>query len=721
MLYDVLLIMQMFAIVVSMAAIMVISMEKPSEPRKYLMMASICIFINMIGSMLEITAKTGGEAIIAIKIQYIGISYMLSCLLFFVMRCCHHKITNAVSIGILSFDTFIFFTVLTLERHGLYYSDIQFVKDGSFPHLVSVKSPLYYVNMGFNMGLILVQIGMTVGYYIKNKSRNSFGVLLMGMTYILPGIGLAVYLLGVTGNIDPLPITQLVGCVFMLFVIGKYRIFDTEQMAKEDVVMNIAEGFFSIDTNMQLLFANSAAVKLLPDLRFKNRQGEIIRGIVNRNKEMITLDRHKININVTAFYDRKVLKGYNVWLFDQTDEYSYTTRLIELKEQAENASRAKTVFLANMSHEIRTPMNAIIGMSELLLRERLPAQALEQAENIKQAGNTLLSIINDILDFSKIESGKMEIIPVDYSLNTVIRDIRNMLEFRMQEKNLDFLVAIKPGIPGILRGDEIRVRQILINLLNNALKFTEKGSISLEIDWRKDGGAAVLLVKVTDTGCGIKSESLESLFKSFERTDMIRNRSVEGTGLGLAICKQLIEAMGGRIEVESVYGKGSIFSFHICQEIVNEGPAADERKADTEKAGAAVADSSRLAGLKVLVVDDTLMNLKVAAGLLKIMEVRADLALSGQQCLEMMRKKQYDIIFMDHMMPEMDGVEALQQIRSQDMLWAQNVPVIALSANAVSGTRVQFLEWGFQDFISKPVNVEELRTCLLRYSRELES
>ena len=380
---------------------------------------------------------------------------------------------------------------------------------------------------------------------------------------------------------------------------------------------------------------------------------------------------------------------------------------------AEQASRAKSNFLANMSHEIRTPMNAIIGLDEMILRESKEENTLIYASDIKSAGNTLLSIINDILDLSKIESGKMELVPVNYEVSSVINDIVNMTEKKAEDKKLKFTVDAKEDIPSVLNGDEIRIRQILLNIVNNAVKYTEKGSIDVKISFDRD--ASVLTAVVKDTGIGIRPGEKERLFDSFQRLDATRNRNIEGTGLGLNISKQLAEMMGGSIEVESEYGKGSVFTVKVVQKVADNTPMGDyskrlekARQEEKEYEGKLLAPNTR-----ILVVDDNEMNIKVVRFLLKKSAIDIRSALSGAECIEMLKSEQYDVILLDQMMPGMSGIETLKTIRELQL--ADGVPVIALTADAIAGARELYIEQGFTDYLSKPIIYEELEKILTKY------
>lgn len=387
-----------------------------------------------------------------------------------------------------------------------------------------------------------------------------------------------------------------------------------------------------------------------------------------------------------------------------------------LRIEAEKASEAKSDFLANMSHEIRTPMNAIVGLSRVALRdEEIPETTKEHLEDILNSGNHLLNLINDILDFSKIEAGEMELSPASYQLSSLIYDVSTVIRFRMKDKPVEYVLDIDPTTPNLLHGDENRIKQVLINILGNAVKFTEKGRIILKLTWENVNNHAILRFEVTDTGQGIKPENIDQLFKRFRRLEMTENRKIEGTGLGLSICKQLVEMMKGEISVESVYGVGSKFTIVIPQRIVKEtavyGEGERHRSAEIEpkkEAGTAVI----FPDARVLVVDDSVMNLKVAKGLLAPYEMTIDLADGAQECLRLVKENHYDLILLDHMMPEMDGVETLWCLKEDPNF---KTPVIALTANAISGVKKMYLEWGFNDYISKPINLELMEKCLRKY------
>ena len=388
------------------------------------------------------------------------------------------------------------------------------------------------------------------------------------------------------------------------------------------------------------------------------------------------------------------------------------------KFYALQASKTKSEFLSNMSHEIRTPINAILGMDEMILRESKDENILEYAENLRHAGNSLLGIVNDILDFSKIEAGKMEIIPVEYALSSLLNDLVNMVKPRLEKKNLQLETNVNEKIPSILYGDEIRIKQVVTNILTNAVKYTEKGKVTLTVDFETDENNNInLSFSVKDTGIGIKPEDISKLFNAFERIEEKRNRTIEGTGLGMNITQQLLRLMDSKLEVQSVYGEGSTFSFKILQKVINLEPIGDfaESFRNSLKNHETYHEKFTAPDAKILVVDDTIMNLTVVKGLLKQTKIKIDTAESGYECLDLVMKNRYDIIFLDHRMPGMDGIETLQKMRNLTVNLNKSTPVISLTANAISGAREQYIAAGFEDYLTKPINSVALENMIIKY------
>jgi PAS domain S-box-containing protein len=430
--------------------------------------------------------------------------------------------------------------------------------------------------------------------------------------------------------------------------------------------------------------------------------------------------------NITAMRDKSgKVEGIMILFHDVTET-------LRAKEAAEAASRAKSAFLATMSHEIRTPLNAIIGLSEIELQKELPEDVIADLEKIYGSGSTLLGIINDILDISKIEAGNLELIPVEYDTPSLINDTVQLNIVRIGSKPIAFKLNIDDTIPAKLFGDELRVKQVLNNILSNAFKYTREGTVTLRIRWEKQGEDAYMIFAVSDTGQGIREEDLDKLFSEYSQLNTKANRRIEGTGLGLSITKRLVEMMDGTINVESEYGTGSTFTARLRQGIVDLKPIGQEvtenlrsfRLIETKRSRGKNLVRARMPYGKVLVVDDVATNLDVAKGLMLPYGLTIDCVLSGQEAIDRVRRGEvkYDAVFMDHMMPGMDGIEAAGIIRKEiGTDYAKTVPIIALTANALAGNEEMFLASGFNGFLAKPIDIFKLDALLNQWVRDKQS
>ena len=409
-----------------------------------------------------------------------------------------------------------------------------------------------------------------------------------------------------------------------------------------------------------------------------------------------------------------VLLHFNIYVL-----INFNRKLAVAAQAANQANEAKSHFLSTMSHDIRTPMNAIIGMNEMILRDSREDGTLMYAESIRTAGNTLLGIINDILDFSKIEAGKMELIDVDYNLVALLNDLVNMVQRKAEEKELSFRMEVDPQLPRVLHGDELRIKQVITNILSNAVKYTKEGGVVFTISGKacEEENSVILHVSVKDTGIGIKREDLGKLFEAFERIEEKKNRNIEGTGLGMAIAQSFLHMMGAKLQVESEYGKGSEFSFDLKQNVVDWDPLGEYEDAFKQYLGERKQYRVQFTAPKarILVVDDTAMNLKVFASLLKKTKMQIETADSGDVAIELYKRNFYDVIFLDHMMPDKDGIETLHEMKACTDTPNGKTPVICLTANAISDMREMYLQEGFDDYLTKPIDTGKLDHMLLNY------
>lgn len=700
-------------------------LAKPSEQQKILFAGTLFTFMDVAGYFYELQSKSLEVTRLAVKLEYLGTTMGLLCFLYFACLYSNHRNDKWLKF-IKYFYTidhfFILLLIFTIDFNTLYYKSITYTEENGFYIWVYEPGTFYYwwIVLTTVLGIIIALIMIQSVLEHKNEKRPEL-LLIFGAS-LVPIIFWTMRILGYLGHYDSYPISMLITESFLVFVMYRYRLFDTVKGAKDRVIDEIKEGILVTDGLDAVIYSNREADLIFPDMDWNDKDmvRKQIFDFMEAHKDGFMIEERFYEWQRSEIFDDNQRKaGILYRISDMTDNYLYTKQLIELKEDAERANEAKSSFLARMSHEIRTPINAVLGMNEMILRETEADNIREYAINIHNAGKTLLSIINDILDLSKIESSKMVITENDYMLGSMILDIENMIAMRAEEKNLTFRILADSKLPKNLHGDEMRVKQCIVNLLTNSVKYTNEGSVTLEIDCADIQGNIInLRITVSDTGIGIREEELHMLFDPFTRLDMMRNKSVEGTGLGLSITKRLVAMMQGNLTVESEYGNGSKFTFVIPQKIMGTELLGDYRKAAdevTEHSKSGAPGTFIAPRAKILAVDDNRVNITVVKGLLKRLKVQFDAALSGAECLDKIRQNHYDIIFLDHMMPEMDGVETLQSM-CQIEEYAQNPSVvIALTANAIVGAKEEYLQAGFEDYLSKPIDSMQLEQLIRRY------
>lgn len=465
-------------------------------------------------------------------------------------------------------------------------------------------------------------------------------------------------------------------------------------------------------TNLSISHPLQLLTKAVEDSNFCN--------ITEHTRDVPRLDLKSLKIKASG--EIGILYHSLVDMVSTTESYIKNLERSQLLETqlatAKAASKAKSDFLSNMSHEIRTPINAVLGLNEMILRESHDDVISNYAKDIENAGKNLLSIVNDILDFSKIEAGKLEIVPTNYDLSSSINNIVNMISKRAADKNLSLNVDIDPNCPHFLYGDDVRLGQCCLNILTNAVKYTNEGSVTLSISGKKvDYSHVMITFHVIDTGIGIRDKDIPKLFTAFQRIDEERNRTIEGTGLGLNIVQSLLTLMNSHLEVESSYGKGSDFHFSVLQGVIDWDPIGDFKETYRKSLENTIEyhELFTAPNARILVVDDTELNLTVVRGLLKQTKVQIDTVLSGYEALESVKNQHYDVIFLDHRMPGMDGIETFNNMLKLPENKSKGVPVIALTANAVSGAKEMFLAAGFSDYMTKPIESKKLEEMLEKY------
>ncbi|MCM1044297.1 MAG: response regulator [Candidatus Gastranaerophilales bacterium] len=796
----------------------------------YLLLANLgCLIIN--GSyMLLLQTKTHEGALIALKMEYFGnvVFYlMFGLFLWSYLKLKRHRWTKLLLIGWCLLDVTFLFMIWVTNGYPLVFESLQFVRNERFGLvLIQVEPGTLYLIRYCLMGVILLcgMIYTTVRIFLVQikSERGNLAKLAGAQCLILASLVLMLFF---NFSFDIVPICASLSILSIIISVFRNEFFGITELGQKWVFEQMEDAFIIVDEMYGYLDSNSYAKKVFHELNYK-MQNETVSGDMYR----LFTGEGKIEQIYGKYYNKKIMEiwekgeiaGYSMLLVDVTEQYELMERVKAEKERADAANHAKSAFVSNVSHEIRTPMNAIVGMTQILLRrDSLQEQDRAYLTNIKNSGDALLTIINDLLDMSKIESGKMELVDEEYDLMPMLSDLGMILLNRIGSKPVELLFDIDPDIPARLYGDVLRIRQIIINLMNNATKFTEQGSVCLSIRVKQIQGEDIeLFVSVKDTGQGIREEDIGKLFGSFQQVDAQKNHHKEGTGLGLSISKQLVELMKGSIGVNSEYGKGSEFYFTIHQQIVDGRRAAhlseeheivvagkmankaaeemlqklvesyrlryaedllaieqressvyyftdlrpdDEEWRQLKRLGAVVygmqnpmeeslfpeemqivnkplysynfcnliEDQTECAQTsdagesgeqarrrdvtaftapeaKILIVDDNEINCMVAEEMLKPLQMQIDIASDGSQALDMIQKKKYDLVFMDHLMPVMDGLEATKALRKLNGDYYKDLPIIALTGNTGKELQEEYFRSGMNDYLSKPIDMTDI-------------
>lgn len=719
---------EFFGIFLTAAALFLLLNGDGAREQKLLIMIMCGSLVQNVGYLLELTAPTVDAAMTAVIVEKVASAFTPLCYCAFIYVYCDIAppkmlLRMLVAVSFLSLPAVIF------NWEGLYYRDVQWVATADGFYHVSIRyGPLYVL---FMIGHIIIPYVLSISTLLRaihersdRKVNRQYWTILAITT--LPVLVLVAYVCKLVKVFDFTPVTLTISMAMVVIVIWSRRNYDFRYLAAEKVLENMGDGVISLDDCDRLVSYNRAAANIFTSLGV-HRPGENIRVVEEFREEMLNADipqsfsirgQHYESHSKDIIDENGRKQGSVILILDMTDIKAYINEIKRVRREAEKASIAKSEFLANMSHEIRTPMNAIIGLNDIIMEECVDTDIYAHAKDVQSAAKNLLTIINDILDLSKVEAGKMELVHVNYYIKAMTDEIMAMMDMAASQRGLILKYECDETIPCRYNGDDGRIKQILINILGNAVKFTEKGYVRAYITGKpgKSGDEELLTFYVEDTGCGIREEDLGKIFEDFRQVDSKRNRSVEGTGLGLAIVKHLVELMDGTIGVESTYGKGTTVTITIPQKIVDRRPVSE--MPEIPHVQHKITNMFTAPGVKVLIVDDNVINRKVARGFLKNYDFDLSEAESGPEAVELVRADRFDLIFMDHMMPGMDGIEAAQIIRS-DCGENGTAPVmVALTANVMEGMKEHFLECGFQDFIAKPLDRQELNQLLLRWVPE---
>lgn len=709
---------QILCTLASLVYIIYILTNENSRRHSLLTAAVMSSFAGSLGYIMTLLCNNSDAALAVTSFGIMGAAFSHYLIYSFCMDHCGIKRVNVLSMILLAENIIGIAMALLTGKTGLFYKSFTRCDcDIFFVPKVEYGMGAYILTAAMIVQSVVI-VAAAVYVFKKQGIRNGRHMPEMCAAALLPAAAKVAAGMDMLDGFDLSYVFMILGCLLVSVTVYNSKVIEVVNSARDNIIETMNDALLVTDTKMNIVDANPAARRIFPDL-FTGR----------KTKAMVTLiadlmdedaDRAEFEINGKC-YDKHISRlsngdgspmGYAVLLLDVTDTKHYVDDLIDMRQKADMANSAKSDFLANMSHEIRTPMNAITGFAELCLREK----NYQYAADIKAAAKNLIAIINDILDISKIESGKLELVTSVYSVEDMLNDVISLVYVQLDGKSgIEFKIDIDKRLPKKLFGDEVRIKQILINLLGNAVKFTKAGHIGLSVrEISRNGDMSSIMIKVTDTGIGIKREDMSKLFSNFQQVDTKKNREIEGTGLGLSITKNLVEMMNGTITVDSDYGKGSTFTVVIQQKI------EDSSHISVEAAKAATANEEKNTVLyapdaKVLIVDDNKVNLKVTAQLLSQYGIKCATADSGKKAIQMVRSAYYDLVFMDHMMPELDGVDTTKMIRSQGDAYSKGLPIIALTANAVSGAKEMFLESGLNDFISKPIQLPQLEKVLAKW------
>ena len=717
-----------FAICLIFVALLLLLNGDGAREQKLLICIMAGSLVQNVGYLLELTATAVEAAVAAVTVENVGSTFVPLCYCWFIYTYCYAAPPKRL-LRVLAAINFLAVPVVFFNWNGLFYSQFQWLTTaGGFHYIRITYGPLY---MFFTVTRIIIPYILCFATLVRAIRQRSDQQVNRQYTTILvistlPVAVLVAYVFKLAAVFDFTPVTLAIAMSMVVIVVWSRRNYDFRHLAAEKVLESLGDGVIALDDHDRLISYNQAAAHIFTSLP-AHKLGENIRVVEDFREEMLHENipwSFSINGQHYESHSKQITddtgrkQGCVILVLDMTDIKAYINEIKRVRQQAERANVAKSEFLANMSHEIRTPMNAIIGLNDIIMEECADPQIYAHAKDVQSAAKNLLAIINDILDLSKVEAGKMELVYADYHLKTVVDEVVSMMDMAASKRGLILKYKCDDTIPCCYLGDEGRIKQVLINILNNAIKFTKEGYVRASVSGAPGKGEDEELItfRVEDTGCGIREEDLSKIFEDFRQVDAKRNRSVEGTGLGLAIVKHLVELMGGTIGVESVYGKGTTVSITIPQKItdrrtIKELPELPQAKQEQAEAFTAP-------GVKVLIVDDNLINRKVARGFLKCYGLNLTEAESGPEAIELVRNNRYDIIFMDHMMPVMDGIEAAEIIRRDCGENGAAPAIIALTANAMEGMQEQFLRRGFQDFIAKPLDRRELGQLLARWIPE---
>lgn len=671
-----------------------------------LLLNCIVTLVNNAGYLGVMLARDSGSSLHALQLSYLGRVWIPYTLILFSLDICKIKLKNSIMALLAVIHACVYFLVLFADKIPLYYSSITFVEEGLFPHNSYGHGIIHYLYTFLLICYIVIGLSVLFKAILQEGDKKRKWRLQLVTSAI--SVECIFYILEIVGAGEAYDITVVgyaVASLMMAIAIFRYDLMDTLQFVRDYVSDELSQGIIAINQDGVIEYFNKPALKILPLL--STDPDKVLSDIIEKeNKKECFIVEDRIYTPVLKKLEKEgKTQGEIFVLIDDTESIKHMEQLQKEKAKAEEANASKSRFVSVVSHEIRTPMNAIVGMTDILLnnKDSLSDKQIQYLKTIENSGKSLLEIVNDILDMSKLEAGKMELITAPYDLHKTIEEVVFIIKNRVGDKDISISAEIDRSIPSTLLGDGLRIRQILINLMNNAVKFTEKGSITLSIVKKEEREDDITLdFSVSDTGQGIKEEDLKNLGKAFSQVDKTKNYGKEGTGLGLSISKDFIALMGGKLQVESEYGKGSKFFFTIIQKKIEEREETDREAISFDNE-------------KVLIVDDTEINLMVMEELMAPLNLSVTTVTSGDKALDISGKEGFSIIFMDYIMPNKDGIETTKEIREKGI----DTPIVALTGDSDEETKKAFIDAGANDILIKPITQDKIKEILLKYLRQL--
>ncbi|SFB18307.1 Signal transduction histidine kinase [Acetitomaculum ruminis DSM 5522] len=696
--------------------------KQESYERKLMIIADICVIIQNFGFILEMTSKNLELSLQAIRVEYFGSIWTGYLFMLFMYHFCKLEVAKSLKRLIFGSLCMVLAVILSNDVTHLYYLDASYVSDGVMPHVKLSYGPVFYIFL-FIMFINLCACIRCYYLFRKNnpyveKKRLSLMRVVISASFV-PFLCVIFYSSKILGSYDPTPLTLLVSVYYVNYIMDKDDLFDVVSSAKERVIDNMDDALIIIDENRYVRGYNNAALSIFPKLQSMQTEEKVfdipeLKSDIFENKNLNELKingrYYDVHIN-PIFDDNNVERGYNLLFFEVTKMYEFVSQIVSMKEEAEEKQNQSKEFLSNISHEIRTPMNAIIGLSDLIIEESVGRKVYNLAVDIKNASTHLVTIFDDILELSQIESGKMALVEDNYYPQILFKDIENMTFFQTSRKGLVFKEKINNEMPFKLYGDSRRVQNIITSFIDASIKYTESGFVSLSVDYELLGDDKVQLIFVIEnSGESIPFSDVNEVFNNYLKFNSDEYGKVESIGLTLNISRNFAKLMDGDIIVENNVnqnGEGCRFTITIIQQVVDERPIAlnpvkREEQVDEDR------KPFKSPATKVLVVDDNKINRKVAEGIMGIYDLNISLAESGAQAIELCNENDFDIIFMDHMMPEMDGVETARRIFKM----GYSGEMVALTANTLPEAKKMFLANGFNSFIAKPIDQNTLYDVL---------